>query len=63
VIATSPTDADIRALLAVAFLGVAAAQTVSAASGRRVRTEKGTIELSVDPVRAPATAANFLKVR
>jgi len=51
----------IRALLAVTFLGGAAARTPQQNPVVVFETEKGTIELEVDSVRAPATAANFLQ--
>ena len=52
--------AGIRALLAVVLLG-GAAQTPQQNPLIVFETEKGTIELEVDSVHAPATAANFLK--
>jgi len=49
------------ALLAVACLGAAAAQTPRSNPVVVFETEKGTIELEVDSLRAPITAANFLR--
>jgi len=60
-VSPSLVEAGIRALLAVVFLGGAAAQRPQQNPIVVFETEKGTIELEVDSVRAPATAANFLK--
>jgi peptidyl-prolyl cis-trans isomerase A (cyclophilin A) len=56
-VATILAGAGIRALLAVVCLGAAAAQNTVVV----FETGKGAIEMEVDAVRAPISAANFLK--
>jgi peptidyl-prolyl cis-trans isomerase A (cyclophilin A) len=60
-VATRLTGAGIRALLAAACIGAAAAQQPPQNTVVVFETEKGAIEMEVDAVRAPISAANFLK--
>jgi Cyclophilin type peptidyl-prolyl cis-trans isomerase/CLD len=60
-VATRLTGAGIRALLAAACIGGAAAQQPPQNTVVVFETEKGAIEMEVDAVRAPISAANFLK--
>jgi peptidyl-prolyl cis-trans isomerase A (cyclophilin A) len=60
-VASTLAGAGIRALLAVACLGAAAAPQPPQNTVVVFETEKGAIEMEADAVRAPISAANFLK--